>query len=198
MTGQYYTINGYTYLTTNYTRFNGNETYWVLESPWDEIDYFYGTNGKSFAPDQPNSKNISIYVPNLQRYGSGSLNESYPYQRYGYDLYIAYLGHYIYETGETWPENKKYYQNYFAVFNETSVLGFPFFMTKHHFMNCSSNWSSYIHVFNQDESVEFTESNHWDDSYVIVEVIFYLSQPYSGVSFQSTIYLQANYMHEPD
>ena len=74
MTGQYYKINGYTYLTTNYTRFNGNETYWVLEGPWADVDYFYGTSGKTFAPDQPNSKNVSIYVPNLQRYGSGSLN----------------------------------------------------------------------------------------------------------------------------
>jgi hypothetical protein len=74
MTGQHYTINGKTYLTTNYTKFNGNETYWLLDNPWQDIDYFYGTSGKQFSPDQPNSKNISIYVPNLQRYGSGSLN----------------------------------------------------------------------------------------------------------------------------
>lgn len=73
MTAQYYKINNLTYLTTNYTRFNGNNTYWVLETPWAENDFFYGTSGKSFSPDQPNSKNVSIYVPNLQRYGSGSL-----------------------------------------------------------------------------------------------------------------------------
>jgi len=73
MTGQYSKINGLTYLTNNYTRFDGNKTYSVLESPWAEKDYFYGTTGKSFAPDQPNTKNASILVPNIQRYGSADM-----------------------------------------------------------------------------------------------------------------------------
>ena len=92
MTGQYSKINNLTYLTNNFTYFNGNETYWQLESPWLGKDYFYGTSGKQFSPDQESSRNISIYVPNLQRYGSGSSVESYPYERYGYDLRIAFLG----------------------------------------------------------------------------------------------------------
>lgn len=79
MSGQYSRINGLTYLTQNFTRFNGNETYWVLESPWGEFDYFYGTNGKKFAPDQATSKNISIYVPNLQRYGSAVVDHDEHY-----------------------------------------------------------------------------------------------------------------------
>ena len=70
--GQYYKINELTYLTNNYSHFNGNQTYWQLQSPWEGLDYFYGTNGKIFAPNQEESNNISIYVPNLQRYGSAS------------------------------------------------------------------------------------------------------------------------------
>ena len=37
-------------------------------------------------------------------------------------------------------------------------------------MNLSSNWSSYVRVFNEDGSIEYLETSHWDDSYVIVEV----------------------------
>lgn len=79
MTSQYRNSNGLPYLTVNTSKFNGNESYWSLDNPWADTDYFYGTSGKQFSPDQSNSKNISIYIPNLQRYGSGSLNESYPY-----------------------------------------------------------------------------------------------------------------------
>lgn len=188
MTGQYRKINGLTYLTTNYTRFNGNETYWVLESPWAEKDYFYGTSGKQFSPNQPVNKNVSIYVPNIQRYGSGSLNESYPYERYGYDLQIAYLGRYIYETGDEWPDNKKYWQNFFGVFNETSVIGFPLFMTKHHFMNVSKEWSNKVEIYEENGN-RITEANHWDDSYVIVEVFLHLfSHTLEFPSNQSSIF----------
>ena len=110
-------------------------------------------------------------MPNLQRYGSGSLNESIPYERYGYDLSLAKLGDYIYEPGSNWPDNKKYYQNYYGVFNETSVLGFPFFMTKHHFMNCTSNWTNGVEIYNEDGTIHYKDVSLWDDSYVIVEVI---------------------------
>jgi hypothetical protein len=41
-------------------------------------------------------------------------------------------------------------------------------------MNCSKNWSSYINVYNYDETVEYNEATTWDDSYVIVEVIIFL------------------------
>jgi hypothetical protein len=144
----------------------------VLESPWDDDDYFYGTSGKSFAPNQQVIQNISIYVPNLQRYGSGDMSSSYPITRYGYSVNIYYLGEYIFQTMYQRPFNYRYYQKYFAVFNETSVVGFPFFMTKHHFMNCSSNWTSFIDVWNEKGDTKFEDTSHWDDSFVIVEVPF--------------------------
>ena len=34
MVAQYNKINGQKYLTTNYSKFNGNETFYVMESPW--------------------------------------------------------------------------------------------------------------------------------------------------------------------
>lgn len=43
-------------------------------------------------------------------------------------------------------------------------------MTKHHFMNCSEEWKSAVEVYSEDGH-RFTETSHWDDSYVIVEVI---------------------------
>jgi hypothetical protein len=67
---QNYEISGYKYLTTNYTRFNGNRTYWEMVTPWKVNDYFYGTTAKIFAPNQFEANNLSLLIPQLQRYGS--------------------------------------------------------------------------------------------------------------------------------
>lgn len=84
-------INGYEYLTINQSSFNGNKTRYDFVSPWIGHDYFYGTNGKFFSVDQFNNPNISIYVSNVQRYGSGDSRKSYDYSRFGFDLKIIYL-----------------------------------------------------------------------------------------------------------
>lgn len=47
------------------------------------------------------------------------------------------------------PDNAKYYQHYYGLFNETSVLGFPFFMSKHHFLNSSANWTTFVDVYDE-------------------------------------------------
>jgi hypothetical protein len=41
-------------------------------------------------------------------------------------------------------ENEKYYQDFEGLFNETSVFGIPFFMSKHYLINATANWSSFI------------------------------------------------------
>ena len=48
------------------------------------------------------------------------------------------------------PDNAKYYQHFYGVFNETSVFGFPFFMTKHHFLNSSDNWTTFVEIYDED------------------------------------------------
>lgn len=70
----------------------------------------------------------------------------------------------------TSEENKKYYQTFYAIFNETSVLGLPLFLTKHHFMNCTSNWTDIIEMYNENMDIKYENTSHWDDSYVIYEV----------------------------
>ena len=96
--GSYSLINGKDYLNINNSKFNGNETYFELESPWIGKDHFYGTSGKQFSPDQASTKNVSIYVPNLQRYGSGDVNATQTVWRYGYELRMGSLGRTIYEA----------------------------------------------------------------------------------------------------
>ena len=95
--GQYYTINGYRYLTNEYAHFDGNKTVYEVKTPWMEDDYFYGTNAKIFSPNQPEANNISLYIPNLQRYGSGPFTDAWNYERYGMDLYIAFIGNLSWE-----------------------------------------------------------------------------------------------------
>ena len=61
----------------------------------------------------------------------------------------------MYQTPDENPANAKYYTKYFAVFNETSLTGAPLFMTKHHFLNCSSNWTTFIDIYNEDETIKY-------------------------------------------
>ena len=51
-----------------------------------------------FSPNQFDNGNISLYVPNIQRYGSGTVESTFDYERFGFDLKIGYLGEYIYES----------------------------------------------------------------------------------------------------
>ena len=89
---QNYEINGYRYLVNNYTRFDGNKTLSEWKSPWAEEDYFYGTTAKIFAPNQFEANNLSLLIPQVQRYGSNYFsNETEKVQRYGIDLYLGYL-----------------------------------------------------------------------------------------------------------
>jgi hypothetical protein len=89
---QNYEINGYRYLVNNFTWFTGNKTVWEWKSPWEKEDYFYGTTAKIFAPNQFEANNLSLLIPQVQRYGSNYFtNETFKIQRYGIDLYQGYL-----------------------------------------------------------------------------------------------------------
>ena len=103
------------------------------------------------------------------------------------------MGESIYQSSRENPVNTKYYQSFHAFFNETSVYGIPFFMSKHYFLNSSSNWTTFIDIFDERNNLlDLAEEEKFvDDSFVVVE-------PYSGVSFQSTLNLQANYYYQPD
>ena len=57
-------------------------------------------------------------------------------------------------------------------------------------MNCTQ-WLELVDIYNQDYSIRYEEISHWDDTFILVE-------PYTGVSFQSVIYLQNNFYHQPD
>lgn len=37
-------------------------------------------------------------------------------------------------------------------------------------MNCTKNWSSFVEIHNEDDTIHYTEVSEYDDSYVIVEV----------------------------
>jgi hypothetical protein len=67
---QNYEINGYKYLVNKYASFNGNKTVEEWKSPWAKKDYFYGTTAKIFAPNQFEANNLSLLIPQVQRYGS--------------------------------------------------------------------------------------------------------------------------------
>lgn len=67
---QNYEVNGYRYSVNNYSWFDGNKTQWGWQSPWLEEDYFYGTTAKIFAPNQFEADNLSLLIPQVQRYGS--------------------------------------------------------------------------------------------------------------------------------
>ena len=69
-----------------------------MESPWAEKDYFYGTNGKSMAPNQHEVLNVSIYVTNIQRYGETEMKSYTPITRHGYDADLSYLGDRLLQT----------------------------------------------------------------------------------------------------
>jgi hypothetical protein len=168
--GQYSLVNGLNYLTTNYSKFNGNESYWVLESPWAEKDYFYGTNGKKFKPDQYGTRNVSIYVPNLQRYGTSEVTDTESYTRYGYQGELNLLPEKMYLSMYDNPDNAKYYQTYYGFFNETSVIGAPFFMSKHYLVNSTENWTTLVDFYTEKEELIKATDSHWQSSYVISEV----------------------------
>lgn len=55
----------------------------------------------------------------------------------------------MYESMQKRPENKKYYQHYDGLFNQTSVLGFPFYISKPYFLNSSANWTTFIDIYNE-------------------------------------------------
>ena len=44
-------------------------------------------------------------------------------------------------------------------------------MSKHHFMNCTSNWTELVELYNEKMSIKYENTSHWDDSFVIVEVL---------------------------
>lgn len=44
----------------------------------------YGTSAKQFAPNQFDQPNISLYVPNIQRYGSGVIDSDSVEERFGF------------------------------------------------------------------------------------------------------------------
>jgi hypothetical protein len=69
-------------------------------------------------------------------------------ERFGFEVEVGYLGESIYESTSQSDYNKKYYQSFYAMFNETSVVGFPLFVTKNHFMNVSDNWTSLVEIWN--------------------------------------------------
>lgn len=50
------------------------------------------------APNQFVTDNITLYIPNLQRYGSGTLQETVPVQRFGVDLNMAFIGEELLES----------------------------------------------------------------------------------------------------
>ena len=46
------------------------------------------------------------------------------------------------------PDNvRKYYQTLESVFNVTSIYGFPLYLTKNHFMNCTE-WLDKVDIYN--------------------------------------------------
>lgn len=110
-------INDLNYINIPKDSFNGNVTRTDLVSPWIGEDYFYGTSAKQFSPNQKEINNISLYVPNLQRYGSGTSADTFPYDRYGFDLRIAYLGESIFLSTNESDINAKYYQSFYGIFN---------------------------------------------------------------------------------
>lgn len=57
-------------------------------------------------------------------------------------------------------------------------------------MNCTE-WLEKVDIYSEDMEIKYEEVSHWDDTFVIIE-------PYTGTSFQSCIYLQNNYYHQPN
>jgi len=53
------------------------------------------------------------------------------------------------------PNNDKYYQTYYAVFNATSIYGLPLFVSKNHFLDASTNWTTYIDIYNEDKTIKY-------------------------------------------
>ena len=65
---------------------------WEWRSPWAEDDYFYGTTAKIFAPDQFEANNLSLLIPQVQRYESNFCdNETEEVERDGMTLYKGLL-----------------------------------------------------------------------------------------------------------
>ena len=83
------------------------------------------------------------------------------------------MGESIYESSSQSEENKKYYQSFYAMFNETSVVGFPLFVSKNHFMNVSANWTDLVEIYDENSTIKYVNTSKFDDSFVVVEVILY-------------------------
>jgi hypothetical protein len=64
-------LNGVDWVNFNASKWNGNETYYYLKNPWSELDYLEGTDGKQSAPNQFETDELNIYVPNVLRHGKG-------------------------------------------------------------------------------------------------------------------------------
>lgn len=74
--------------------------------------------------------------------------------------------------GEVAPHNDKYYQTLENVFNVSSIYGLPLYITKNHFMNCTQ-WLEKVDIYGEGMSTPYKEISHWDDTFILVEVLFY-------------------------
>jgi hypothetical protein len=96
--------------------------------------------------DQFANNNLTIYVPNLYRYGNGFWSGD-TYEKFGLTIYKGTVSDELYKSAEQNPAFAKYYATFPGALNLTSLNGFPVFITKNHFLNASDNWTKLIDIW---------------------------------------------------
>lgn len=187
-TRAYKTINGKSTINLNYSYYDGTNIINTTKSPWLEDVPLDGTDGsRSYPGLQPDAdaNNISIYIPAVYRIGKAYYNTTI--RKHDMDVFDTRIDPKVFKTSKDNPDNAKYYMGLEGFINITTISFAPFFVSKNHFLDCPSNWSQLVDIF--DESGQHrVQASYYDDTYLHIE-------PISGISFSAQIYLQTSYLY---
>ncbi len=114
---------------------NGPIINWVAVNPWKEEVQLFGGDAWSFQPGIDSSSNISLYLNQNSRCGSGEFLDTITID--GFDCYRFIIGANPFLMNvSVVPENDIFYQYApMGLVNQTSVLGSPLFASKPYFLN---------------------------------------------------------------
>ena len=114
---------------------NGPIINWVAVNPWKEEVQLFGGDAWSFQPGIDSSSNISLYLNQNSRAGSGEFLDTITID--GFDCYRFIVGaNPLLMNVSTVPGNDIFYQYApMGLVNQTSVLGSPLFASKPYFLN---------------------------------------------------------------
>lgn len=187
------TVNGYNYVTSTVTKFNGNESYNETINPWAEEAVFRGCDGNQISPQKPADEPLYVYNAALFRELECEWDQATTVEKDGLTARRYKINPNTLLSTANNSENAKYYSNRWnGVMNLTSTQGAPIFLSKLHFLDADSDVQDNVKLYKDaNKTQQIVPSSTSDDSYFDVE-------PISGASFGSMIKLQSGIYYEGD